>query len=273
MCYNRFMIKKTFLHILLATPLLISCGNNVNYNYEFSKDLEGIVNNTNFRDLYTSELELMMKFNNTFFVYITNSTCSSCVDYEPTANEIFSKYHFLTYKLDIHANPKEFETFSLKLGTKFADKQTEQISTPGLFIVHGNDVTPLQQSRVESFDKFSHTISGYKSFNQTYFINTNATNLFMKNPNALTVKDYVYVSFDFNNDLLLEYFKNTYQDFLKNIQTSPLINNYSDNENSMTVSRITIDDDGRIGVKNMAVISDTKINETSVEYIKSIMNS
>lgn len=264
--------KNIFVIPLLAS-LLVSCSNtNLKLDKFLTiKDLDSTLTSYSYKALKTEEIKLMMKLNISFLIYCASYGCSSCEKFEPVINELTSQTNLLVYKLDAAKDAEETNYFIEELGDYFCQKDAKgnkYLEYPSVYYVRGENVKLFSQNKISSLDKFSRQLSEYKCSNQIYIANSDVKEMLSKNAKNLPSKEFSLFFFDFKNEQLVNYFNNTYANYLSSIPTTPIIlKNCIDYVNSIFVERISINDEGKIGTRNQVLTSD----ESNVEFVKKIL--
>lgn len=261
-------LKKLFSFLAISPVLLTSCSS---FGTHFLvRNIDACLSGTYYEEFTVESFEFAKQMNYEFVVFMASTGCSACDEFEPEFKAYLDDTHFLTYKFDAKDN-KELEQTILKDYQGFCEEDgrgTKYLSYPSLFIVKGEEITPLPQNKLKNKAMISNTFREYVHDTFVFYGNGDVINKMVKNGSKVPFREFGYVSFDFNNQNLMDYFKKSIQGYITDSGKVVVVTNFNEIDEYIAVKKATISEDGLVGIKSETMSKDT----SNLDYVKSILS-
>ena len=259
------MKSKLFLS-LLTIPLLLSSCSSYGSHY-LLKDIDGCFSNEVFRKFDLVEVEKMMNTNNEFMIYFSSTGCSSCDQITEVLKDYLPTNRVLMYNLD-YLDQRETVEF---LVAKYPD--TFKLEFPSMYIMKGTKVTQIPSTKLNSSTRISNTFYEYQHNANVYYSNTNIIENIKKEPNKIPFSTFGYISFDFDNESLMNGYNTHLSSYLESLDFPVILCDFVDIEkqkpDQLFAAKLSVNQSGNIGTKNQTLTSDF----SNIEFIKTVLNS
>ena len=262
--------KKLGLLVSFVPLLLTSCSS---YGTHYVvRDLDSYYNDSLYREFSIEALNFEMSSGKEFLMFFASTGCSACDAFEPEFKSFLEEKHYLTYKFDAFNNLEmEAEIINTYKG-KFCQESQEgnfYLRYPSVFIVKGEDAEEIPYSRLKNKTMIANVFNEYVRNNNVFFAEGNAINNMMNHSSKIPFREFGYLAFDFSNEDLFSYFKESLQSFVNDASFPIVVTNYEEVEGYIAVKKGTITDDGSYGSK-AETISNKETDNLS--YVKEVLN-
>ncbi len=257
--------------LLSFVPLLLTSCSAYGTHYVV-RDLDSYYSDSLFRDFSFEKIDQEMASNKEFLVLLASTGCSACEAFMPEFSAFLEERHYLTYIFDAHDNQEMADQIIEIYKGKFAKQDANgnyYLSFPSLFLIKGDNSEEIPFLKLKNKTMIANTFNEYVHNCNVFFAEGNAINNMMNHSSKIPFREFGYLAFDFSNEDLFSYFKESLQSFVNDASFPIVVTNYEEVEGYIAVKKGTITDDGSYGSK-AETLSNKETDNLS--YVKEVLN-